>query len=192
MDDILPHESVPVGRNRRWRVPAGHYREVMSPSSSLRRVLPVGVEGGWWPKVVRYTGGSVVATGCSELAFVLLYGPLGVTPAWSSVVAWLAGAVPNYWLNRAWAWRRQGRPSVRRELLPYALIVGVTLLLATLATRAADRALTGAQTSGHARVALVAATFLGVYVVMFVLRFFMFDRLFARLARHDADLPPTP
>jgi putative flippase GtrA len=153
-------------------------------------VLAAWRDRGWWPKAVRYTGGSVVATGCSELTFVLLYGPLHVTPAWSSVLAWLAGAVPNYWLNRTWAWRRQGRPSVRRELLPYALIVAFTLLLATIATRAADRALTGADISAGARVTLVAATFFGVYVVMFVLRFFLFDRLFGRLARQEAAADP--
>lgn len=160
------------------------------PLSSFRRVLPAGDGGGWLPKAARYAGGSVVATVCSELAFVLLYGPLHVTPGWSSVVAWLAGAVPNYWLNRAWAWRRRGRPSLRAELLPYALIVGFTLVLATLATRAADGALAGADISSGVRVSLVAATFFGVYVVMFVLRFFLFDRLFARLARDDG--PPAP
>lgn len=139
------------------------------------------------PTALRYTGGSVVATICSEVAFVLLYGPLGAGTTWSSVVSWLAGALPNYWLNRRWAWRRTDRPSLRREVLPYAAIVLITLLFATLATGAADRALHGSDLPHQAQVVLVAAVFFGVYVVMFVLRFLLFDRLFSRLAHRDRE-----
>src|SRR3954452_3718602 len=124
------------------------------------------------PKLLRYAGGSAVATVSSEVTFVLLYGPLHVAPAWASVVAWLAGAVPNYWLNRSWTWRRTGRPGLRDELLPYIAIIALTLLLATLATRWTDAWLHSLDTDPTLRVALVAAVFLGVYVAMFVLRFF--------------------
>lgn len=141
------------------------------------------------PKVLRYFGGSAVATVCSELAFVLLYGPLHVGTAWASVLGWLAGAVPNYWLNRTWTWQRTGRPSFRRELLPYLVIIGVTLALATGVTRGLDAVLRNAGTSSSLRVTLVAVAFFGVYVVMFVLRFFLLDRLFARLAAHESTHP---
>ncbi len=135
---------------------------------------------------MRYAAGSVVATVCSEVTFLLLYGPAHATPVVSSVFAWLAGAIPNYWLNRAWTWRRRGRPSFRRELLPYIAIVLGTLLLATLATTAADKILTGDQTSSGVRVALVGGTFLGVYAAVFLVRFFLFDRLF----RSGSDAAP--
>lgn len=149
-------------------------------------VLRAGVpSGGLVSKLLRYAGGSAVATVCSEVTFVLLYGPLHVTPAWASVVAWLAGAVPNYWLNRSWTWRRTGRPRLRDELLPYLAIIGLTLLLATITTRWADRWLHSVDTSATVRVVLVAAVFLGVYVVMFVLRFLLLDRLFSRLHARD-------
>lgn len=128
----------------------------------------------------RYFGSSVVAAGCSELTLVLLYGVLHVSTGWASALAWSAGALPNYWLNRSWAWRLRGRPSLRGEVLPYALIVGVTLLLAWLGTSAADAWLRDAAVSSEVRVVLVAATFLGVYVVMFALRYVLLDRLFTR------------
>lgn len=140
--------------------------------------------------VLRYAGGSVVATVCSEVAFVLLYGPLAVGTTWSSIVSWLAGALPNYWLNRSWAWRQTGRPSMRREVMPYAAIILLTLLIATLATGAVDHALSRSALPHDARIALVAAAFLGVYVVMFVLRFLLLDRLFSRLAGpEEATIP---
>src|SRR3954454_25137483 len=93
------------------------------------------------PKLLRYFTGSVVATVCSEVVFVVLYGLLDVGTTWASVLSWLAGAIPNFWLNRNWAWQRKVRPSLRREVAPYAAVVIVTLLLATLLTHLADRML---------------------------------------------------
>lgn len=137
---------------------------------------------GWresWRKLWTYTAGSVVAAGCSELALVLCYAVLHLSPGWSSVIAWCCGAVPNYWLNRSWTWRRTGRPHLRREVLPYLAIILATVALAVLATHAVDAALSGS--GSGTRTVLVAATFLGVYVVMFLVRYLLLDRLFGRL-----------
>ena len=133
------------------------------------------------PKLLRYLTGSVVATVCSEVAFVVLYGPLGAGTTWASVLSWLAGAVPNFWLNRNWAWQRTGRPSLRREVLPYAAIIVTTLVLATVLTHLADDWLHHEGVSSSVRVTLVAAVFLGTYVVVFALRFLLLERLFRRL-----------
>ncbi len=138
-------------------------------------------------KVVRYTGASVVATICSEATFVLLYGPAHVSPGWSSVVAWFAGAVPNFWLSRRWAWQRKGGVSLRRELAPYAVIILATLALATVTTSAVDALLRHLGTSASVRVTLAAVAFFAVYVVMFGLRFVLLDRLFRRLTHHEAE-----
>lgn len=140
----------------------------------------------WLMKILKYAGGSAIATVCSEAAFVLMYGVLDTSTTVASVVGWLAGAIPNYWLNRHWAWGRTGRPSFKREILPYAVIVLTTLVLATLLTGAADPLLTHLGVAHSVRVALVAIVFLAVYGLMFILRFFLFDRLFARLDRLDA------
>ena len=132
---------------------------------------------------MRYVGGSVVAAVCSEVTLVVLYGLLHMAPGLASCLAWLAGAVPNFWLNRTWTWRRRGRPELRREVLPYVGIILITLLLATLLTAAVDRWARDGAAGSTARVLLVAGTFLAVYVAMFVLRFLLLDRLFSRLER---------
>lgn len=131
------------------------------------------------PKLLRYFTGSVVAAVCSEATFVLLYGAFTLGTTWASILSWLAGAVPNFWLNRNWAWQRRGRPSLRYEVLPYVVIILVTLALATVTTSAADRWLHHHGTSASVRVVLVAGVFFGVYVVVFALRFFLLERLFA-------------
>lgn len=137
--------------------------------------------------MARYLAGSVVATLCSEAAFVLLYGPadLGTTP--SSLLGWLAGAIPNYWLNRRWAWGRTGPVSVRRELVPYVAIIVVTLVLAVVATGAADHLVGSLDLSDRQRWAVVGGTFLGVYGAVFVLRFALLDRLFRTSATEPAE-----
>ncbi len=135
-------------------------------------------------KVWRYVTGSVVATLCSEVAFLLLYGALHAAPVVASALGWLAGAVPNYWLNRTWAWGRRGRPDLVGELLPYVSIVLSTLLLASVATSVVHDALVD---TGHGlRTVLVGGTFLAVYGVVFVLRFLLLDRLFERAAAAPA------
>ncbi len=136
--------------------------------------------------MLRYVAGSAVATVCSEATFLLLYGPVDTSPAAASVVAWFAGAVPNYWLNRTWTWQRQGRPSLRGELIPYIAIILGTLLLAVLATTAADHLLSTTSTSPNLQVLLVGAVFLGVYGLVFLVRFALLDRLFHRLGEADA------
>lgn len=137
-------------------------------------------------KLMRYFGSSLVATVCSELSFVLLYGPVHVGTTSASLLAWLAGAIPNYWLNRRWAWQRTGRPRFRTEVLPYVTIVLMTLLLATGTTHLLDAWLHHLGTRASLRVGLVAIAYLGVYVVMFALRFVLLDRLFERVAQHEA------
>lgn len=133
-----------------------------------------------WGRVLRYFAGSALATVCSEAAFLLFYGPLQATPAVASGMGWLAGAVPNYWLNRTWTWRRRGRPSLTLEVLPYIAIVLGTLLIAAVATSLVDAALAGGQVPAGVRLGLVGGTFLAVYGVVFLLRFFLLDQLFRR------------
>jgi putative flippase GtrA len=133
--------------------------------------------------LVRYSASSVIAGAISEFAFLACYW-LGTAPMVASVVAFAAGAVPNYVLNRRWAWRRKGRPDRTRELLPYVVIVVITAAAAALITTAADHWLRDRIDSHALQTVLVSAAFLGTYGVMFVLKFVLFDRLvFARPAQ---------
>lgn len=143
-------------------------------------------------KLLRYGTGSVVATVCSEATFLLLYGVLDTSTSVASVLGWLAGAGPNYWMNRSWTWGRRGRPSLRREVLPYAAVVLLTLVLAVTATGVANTVLRSTDVSGAVRSVLVGGVFLLVYVLVFILRFFLFDRLFATTAQGRPSGEPAP
>ncbi len=174
-------DSMPVSADKFSGRP-GHGRRISvmpahpAPATGSQR----GLRGELRAKVLRYAAGSVVATVCSEVTFLVLYGPLGARPAVASGLGWLAGAVPNYWLNRSWTWRRRGRPSLIREVLPYAAIVLVTLLVAAAATSVVDSLLDGGHSPAGVRLVLVGGTFLAVYGAVFLLRFFLLDQLFRR------------
>jgi putative flippase GtrA len=126
-------------------------------------------------RFVRYAAGSVVAATSSEVTFVVMLGVAHAPAAVATVVAFLAGAVPNWVLNRRWVWARRGRANARRELLPYVFVVVVTLLITTTVTGAVDAAARGL--SHWVAVCLVDGAFLAVTSLMFVTKFVVFDRL---------------
>jgi hypothetical protein len=70
-------------------------------------------------------------------------------------------------------------------VVPYVTVVLATLLLAVATTHAVAARLTAAGAGHREREAAVAAAFFGVYVVAFLLRFVLLDRLFTRLHRRD-------
>ena len=123
----------------------------------------------------KYSASSLIATVVSQVAFALCYW-FGTTALVATVVAWLTGSVPNYFLNRRWAWGRGA------QLLPYAIIVIGSAVAAGLATVATDRLVQGIE-SHTVKTALVSGSYVGTYAVLFILKFVLFDRLvFARPA----------
>ncbi|MDQ6616035.1 MAG: GtrA family protein [Actinomycetota bacterium] len=138
----------------------------------------------------RYTLGSVVAVVASEVAFVGFYGSglLGTTAA--SAVAFAAGAIPNYVLNRSWTWGRRGRVRVGREGVLYAAVSLTSFGASALATGWVSH-LAPHLTASHAlRTALVAAAYLGTYAVLFVAKFVVFQVVI--FADAPSDAPPQP
>ena len=84
-------------------------------------------------RITRYTLGSVVAATTSAIVFAALY-VAGIGTTTCSVVAFVAGAIPNWILNRRWAWRIEGRVAFGREVVAYVLVSLVTLFITAEAT----------------------------------------------------------
>ncbi len=126
-------------------------------------------------RLARYTIGSIVAVITSEVAFVACYGSglLGTTA--SSTVAFVAGAVPNYVLNRSWAFGRRGPVRVGREVVLYALVSLASLGAAAVVTGWAGRAAPHVAGAHWQRTALVAAAYLATFGVLFLLKFAVYQ-----------------
>lgn len=141
-------------------------------------------------RVGRYTAGSVIAGVVSELAFLLVYGLGLVGPGPATVVAFLAGALPNYVLNRRWTWGRRGRAHPVRELLPYVATVVASALVAAAVTGYVDARVAGWFASRPVQVAVVTLSFGATYGVLFVVKFLVFEVLFG--ARRRGTPAPSP
>lgn len=130
----------------------------------------------YWQLVSRFAAASVIATVLSQLVFVASYW-LSTASVAATVLAWVAGAIPNFVLNRR-IWGGGGREALRGEILRFGVISVSTALLAAFATSVAESfARTSFPLSHTAQVATVWAAFLGTYVAMFVVKFFLIDRL---------------
>jgi putative flippase GtrA len=126
-------------------------------------------------RVTRYTIGSLVAIVASEIAFVVCYGVAHLGTTLTSAVAFIAGAIPNYVLNRSWAWQRRGKLHVRREVIGYILVSLFSFGAAALSTGWVNHAAPHLTSSHTQRTALVAGTYLATYGVLFVLKFVLFE-----------------
>ena len=118
--------------------------------------------------------GSIVAALTSAVVFAVLY-VIGVGTMACSVVAFVAGAVPNWILNRRWAWRVQGKIAIGREVIAYIVVSVLTLLATTEATAWTQRQVQSLPAHHGIRVALVTASYLAVFAILFVARFAVYE-----------------
>ncbi len=125
-------------------------------------------------RITRYTLGSVVAATTSAIVFAILY-VMGFGTTACSVVAFLAGAIPNWILNRRWAWRVEGRIAFGREIVAYVLVSAATLVITAEATAWTQRHVQSIPAHHGIRVLLVTASYLAVFAILFVARFAVYE-----------------
>ncbi|MGH2873288.1 MAG: GtrA family protein [Solirubrobacteraceae bacterium] len=120
-----------------------------------------------------YALGSVVAFVIGNVVFMAMY-VLGASPTACSVGGFISAAIPNWILNRRWAWQREGRPPARQVVgyIGVSIVVLVSTSLATEWTNAAARSLPSHQ---GLRLAAVTGAYVAVTVVLFVVKFWIYD-----------------
>jgi putative flippase GtrA len=140
-------------------------------------------------KVTKYAVGSVLALVTSIVVFALLY-VADINTTIDSIAAFVAGAVPNWILNRRWAWERTGQVEVAREVIGY-VVVSLLALAASSAGTGAMQSWVKANVAPHhgIRVILVTGAYVFVQVALFVVKFVIYDRwVFAGRSRFRAAL----
>lgn len=119
--------------------------------------------------MLRYGAVTVVNVFLGLATLVLLHGFLGWHGVPAAVTAVVASAVPCFWLNRQYVWRRGGRVRIRAEVLPFALFTLLGLIASTglvfLAGRRYDSEV------------MVYVAHQSAFGLLWVLRFLLFDRL---------------
>lgn len=125
-------------------------------------------------RITRYALGSVVALGTSVVVFALLY-VLGVGTTACSIAAFVAGAIPNWILNRRWAWRLSGRVAIGREVIGYVAVSVLALVSSSLATGWTQAQVKSIPAHHGIRVTLVTASYVAVQAILFIAKFVVYE-----------------
>jgi putative flippase GtrA len=155
-----------------------HYHALRNSALGVRLAKsPIGVWITRSPlsaRITRYTAGSVVAAATSAIVFAILY-VMGAGTTACSVIAFSAGAIPNWILNRRWAWRVQGRVAFGREIVAYVIVSALTLFITSETTAWTQRHVQSIPAHHGVRVLLVTASYLAVFAILFVARFAVYE-----------------
>jgi putative flippase GtrA len=128
-------------------------------------------------RVTKFAISSLVAAGTSAVVLAVLYAT-GVNTTVATVLAFFAGAIPNWSINRRWTWKVQGRVALGREVVAYLVISATTLVLLSLATNAADTFVKQhhIQQGTGLRVLIVDGAYFAVLAVLYGVRFFLYEK----------------
>ena len=124
--------------------------------------------------MTRFMISSGISAGTSAIVFPVLY-VLGASTTACTILAFFAGAIPNWTLNRRWTWKVEGRVAWGREIVAYLVISASTLLALSLATGWTDRQVQNLPAHHGVRVLLVTASYFAVLAVLYAARFFVYE-----------------
>lgn len=125
-------------------------------------------------RITKFAIASVVALATSEIVLSVLY-VVGLPTTLCTILAFIAGAIPNWTLNRTWTWKVEGNVSVGREVIAYILLSGTTLTAQIFATNFTHHHVQSIAAGHGIRVLLVDASYLLVLVIMYGVRFMVYE-----------------
>jgi putative flippase GtrA len=127
-------------------------------------------------KVTKYAIGSLVALVTSVVVFAVMDW-LGIRTGIDSAAAFVAGAIPNWILNRKWAWKMEGRVEWMREIVAYTIISVLVWAASTWATGNTQNWSRTHITPGDGlQVLVTTAAYVLVQAVFFVVKFVIYDK----------------
>jgi putative flippase GtrA len=134
-------------------------------------------------KMVRYAMVSVISALTSVVLITITYGVLrlGSAVACTFVSNILAG-IPNYFLNRQWVWKKSGRSHLWREVVPFWALSITGILFALVTASLAQHFCNTHHLQHLARTVVVVGANVAAFGILWVLKFLVFNRLFAEIA----------
>jgi len=149
------------------------------PSSPVHWLIGAHWLGRWRTPVAirlwRYGAGSIVAFITSAVVLFVCLSWFKFGAITSTVIAFFAGAIPNWVLNRRWAWEKRGREGMVKETTLYVIVSVVALV----ASSAADKftAVEAAHLKNDlAKSVLVTLAYMFSVVVLTGLKYVAYDR----------------
>lgn len=126
-------------------------------------------------RVTKFAISSGVAAGTSAVVFPACY-VMGLHTTLCTIIAFFAGAIPNWTMNRRWTWKVEGRVAFGREILAYLVISVSTLVILSLVTGWTNRLVRHHVAPHHGlRALLVTASYFLVLAMLYGARFFLYE-----------------
>ena len=159
----------------------------LSPSSLLAYAKSPGGQ-----KTVKYGAVSAIAIVISAVTLTVTYGLFGLSGNWAQSVAVIVSTPPSYILNRRWVWRKDGKSNMRREVIPFWVIAIIQFVISVIIVGALQHQVEKHVSNHGLRTLILLCISIGVYGVMWVGKFILFNRVLFK--HHDltpADAPPV-
>ena len=160
---------------------------VLNLSAAAERLPPrLRTPGG--VKLLKYSAASAVSVVVSVVFLVIFDGLLGWSAVVSSTLATAMATIPSYELNRKWAWGKQGKSHLMREVVPFWVLAFIGWAFSTYSVRVAESQL--GSLKGHlAGTLIIAVTYIGAFGVLWVGKFVLFNKVL--FAHRPADARPV-
>jgi putative flippase GtrA len=140
-------------------------------------------------KLIRYTLVSVISVGLTALLQGVCFGLLKIDATKSSLIASTIAAVPSYYLNRSWVWAKNGKSHMKREVVPFWIMVFVGLAASAAASRAAEAFADSVTDSHGLKTLIVIGGSFAAFAVLWVLKFILFNKVL--FAHRQDELDPA-
>lgn len=135
----------------------------VAPQGLLAKVL----------ELIKHRGPKYVLVSVVNVLFgggLLLILQTHIPPVEANMLSVGLSSVPAYYMNRMWVWGKRGKSHWKKEVLPFWFFVVAGLVMSTVAI---------AFVEDHTKNRyLILGVQLSAFGVLWVLRFFLFDRLF--------------
>lgn len=140
-------------------------------------------------KLFRYSVASVVAVVVSVVCLVFFNGVVGMRAWVSSTLATAIATVPNYYMNRKWAWGKAGRSHLFKEVIPFWVLAFIGWGFSTISVDVMEAYAKHHHFAHVTETASVALVYFGAFGVLWIGKFVIFNRIL--FVHHLEDLPPS-
>ncbi|MDQ1395359.1 MAG: hypothetical protein QOG64_618 [Acidimicrobiaceae bacterium] len=138
-------------------------------------------------KMIRYTMVSVISVVVSELVLAICFGLVHWSARWSNITAVAVATVPSYELNRKWAWGKNGKSHLWKEILPFWSLAFLGLVFSTWSADYAESFVQRHHYSHPVQTIGVAGAALAAFGLLWVGKFIIFNKILFKTHPEDLD-----
>ena len=128
-------------------------------------------------KFIRYSLVSVVAVGISQVVILVCTLAFGFSGVLANTIGCVVSTPASYELNRKWAWGKEGKSHLWREVVPFWGLTLVGFIFSEGTTQWADNMAHSHDVTGLLRSLAIMGASLFAWGVVWIVKFVIFNRL---------------